>query len=229
MDKVKTFIKNEITGWNTFEVSWLAFACAVIIGLSLYWGDNLMGIISATTGVACVVCTAKGKLSAYIFGVINTVLYALIAYNAKYFGDFQLNMFYYLPCQFWGLYVWNKNMNPETQEVNKRRMTNKSRLFLTLGIAIGVLVYGRFLKALGGNLPYVDALSTVASIVAMIVSIKMYMEQWIIWICVDVVTVIMWGYAFANGNDSISTLVMWIVYLLNAVFAYFKWRKEANN
>ena len=83
------------------------------------------------------------------------------------------------------------------------------------------------MKWLGGALHFIDALSTVVSVVAMIVSIKMYAEQWILWIVVDVVTVIMWVIAFAQGNDSISTLLMWIVYLGNAVVMYVKWIKEA--
>ena len=80
---------------------------------------------------------------------------------------------------------------------------------------------------MGGNLPYVDALSTVVSVTAMIVSIRMYSEQWILWIIVDVVTVIMWAAAFARGEDSIATLVMWAVYLVNAVIMLVKWEKEA--
>ena len=61
----------------------------------------------------------------------------------------------------------------------------------------------------------------------MIISVKMFMEQWIIWIVVDVVTVIMWVVAFSRGNESMATLLMWIVYLVNAVIMYFKWAKEA--
>ena len=37
----------------------------------------------------------------------------------------------------------------------------------------------------------------------------------------------MWAIAFAQGNDSIATLLMWIVYLGNAVMMYVKWIKEA--
>ena len=44
-----------------------------------------MGMISSTTGVICVVCTGKGKLSAYLFGLINSVLYAIIAFEAAYY------------------------------------------------------------------------------------------------------------------------------------------------
>ena len=82
-DRVRTYIKEEISGWRRWEIIWLVFACAVITGLSIYWHDSIIGIISATTGVACVVCTGKGKLSAYVFGAIDVVLYAIISYQAS--------------------------------------------------------------------------------------------------------------------------------------------------
>jgi len=219
-------LKNEFLGWKKIEVLWLLIACVVITALSIYWGDTLMGIISATTGVACVVCTAKGKLSAYVFGLVNCVLYAIIAFKAKYYGEVCLNILYYAPLQFYGFYVWQKNMNNETHEVNKKRMTNKLRLILAAVVIIATVAYGYFLDILGGELPYVDALSTVVSVVAMIISIKMYTEQWALWIVVNVVTVIMWCVAFINGSDSVATLLMWMVYLLNSVFAFIKWKKE---
>ena len=59
---------------KAWEVVWLLLATAVIIGLSVYWKDIWMGIVSATTGVICVICTGKGKLSAYLFGLVNSVL-----------------------------------------------------------------------------------------------------------------------------------------------------------
>ncbi len=222
-------IKNEVSGWKTWEITWLIVACSVICGLSIYWKDNLMGIISATTGVACVVCTGKGKLSAYVFGAINTLLYAIIAYNARFYGEVMLNAFYYFPLQFYGLYVWSHNMNEETKEVCKKQMNIKGRTAMFGIVVVATVIYGLILQKLGGQLPYVDALSTVVSVVAMIVSIKMYAEQWLLWIIVDIVTVVMWAVAFLNGSDSIATLLMWIVYLFNAIVMYFKWKKEAVN
>ena len=227
-DKIKIFIKEELAGWRKWEVLWLLIACGAIAGLSIYWHDSLMGIISATTGVACVVCTGKGKLSAYIFGTVNVVLYAIISYHARYYGEVMLNALYYFPMEFYGFYVWHKHMNIETHEVEKKRMNAGGRIKLVLVTAAGTVAYGLVLKALGGALPFVDALSTMASVVAMVISVKMYMEQWVIWIVVDIVTVIMWAVAFAGGNESIATLLMWIVYLGNAVIMYFKWNKEAS-
>lgn len=226
MEKIKAFIKNEITGWKPLEVTWLLIACAVITGLSIYWGDNLMGIISATTGVACVVCTGKGKLSAYIFGLVNCVLYAIISYNAKLYGEATLNTIYYVPMQFYGFYVWSKNINSETNEVHKRHMTNKDRLLLLLGMVLSTIIYGFILKAMGDAMPFIDSFTTVSSVFAMIISIKMYSEQWWIWIVVDIMTVIMWGISYINGTEAIATLLMWIIYLGNAFIMCFKWEKE---
>ena len=223
---MKKFIKEELCGWKTFEVTWLLAACAVITGLSVYWGDTLMGIISSTTGVACVVCTGKGKLSAYLFGLVNSVLYAIIAFQATLYGETMLNALYYVPMQFVGFYVWSKHMNEETHEVEKRHMKNRGRIIMVAAIAVATVAYGFLLKYLGDAMPFVDSFTTVSSVVAMIVSVKMFAEQWWIWIAVDVFTVYMWACNFAAGNDNIATLLMWIVYLGNAIIMCIRWEKE---
>lgn len=224
---MKKFIKEELSGWKMSEVSWLLLACTIITCLSVYWGDSLMGIISATTGVACVVCTGKGKLSAYVFGLINCVLYAIIAYQAKYYGEVMLNTIYYVPMQFVGFFTWRKNMNAETHEVNKRHMSNKSRLLLLISIVVGTVVYGYLLKYLGGELPFVDSFTTVSSVIAMIISIKMFSEQWWIWIAVNVFSVYLYVVDTIKGGNSYATILMWSTYLLNAIIMLIKWEKEA--
>lgn len=109
MEKVKKFAKNEFTGWKKWEVVWLILATIIITGLSIYWGDNLRGITAAVTGVICVILTGKGKMSCYIFGLVNTILYAVIAFGAKYYGEVMLNALYYVPMQFVGWFMWKKH------------------------------------------------------------------------------------------------------------------------
>ncbi len=223
---MRDFIRKELSGWKAWEVTWLLVACAIICGLSIFWHDTVMGIISATTGVACVVCTGKGKLSAYIFGLVNSILYAIIAYQATLYGETMLNALYYVPMQFYGFYVWNKNMNSQTNEVKKQHMTNRIRILWLLILIAGTIGYGFVLKFLGDALPFIDSFTTVSSVVAMIISVKMYSEQWWLWIAVDIFSTIMWLITFLNGNESIATLLMWIVYLGNAIIMCVKWEKE---
>ena len=227
MRKVRTWLQNEISGWKKWEVVWLITACAIIVALSIYWKDTWMGILSATTGAACVICTGKGKLSAYVFGLVNSVLYAIISYQAALYGETMLNALYYVPMQFVGFYTWSRHMNTETNEVIKKNMKWTGRLMMTAFILAGTIGYGLLLRAMGDAMPFVDAFTTVTSVAAMLISVKMFAEQWWIWVVVDIVSVYMWFQSFLQGQEYIATLIMWLVYLVNAVIMLVKWEREA--
>ena len=226
---MRQIIKNELCGWKRTEVLWMVIACSVITGLSLYWGDSLIGIVSSVSGVACVVCTGKGKLSAYLFGLVNSVLYAIISYKATLYGETMLNALYYVPMQFVGFYVWSRHIDQATGEVVKKRMRPVGLGIMFVSIVAATVVYGLLLKQLGDAMPFVDAFTTVASVVAMIISVRMYAEQWWIWIAVDVFSVYMWWCDFQRGSDNMATLLMWAVYLGNAIIMLVKWEKEARS
>lgn len=220
------FVKNEISGWKRSEVLWLFFSCAVICALSVYWGDSLMGMVSSVTGVAYVVCNGKGKLSAYIFGTVNCVLYSIIAFNSKLFGETMLNALYYLPMQFVGFFAWKKHMNNETKEVMKLHMSSKGRIITAVSVVIATILYGLLLKTFNDAMPYIDSFTTTASVIAMVVAIKRYSEQWWLWTAVNAVSIYMWWCDFSSGSDNIATLLMWIVYFATGIIMLIKWEKE---
>lgn len=225
-EKLQTYLKSEFTGWRKIDILWLAVATAVILSLSVYWRDSVIGIIAALTGVWCVILTGKGKRSSFIFGTVNVVFYALIAMKAKYYGEVMLNLLYYFPMNFVGWFLWKRHMNDESGEVIKSSLPIKKSLVLYGCTAAAIFLYGLVLKAMNGTLPFIDSMSTVVSVIAQILSVKRLTEQWVLWIVVDVVTVIMWAVNFANGGESIATLLMWSIYLLNAIFMYIKWKRE---
>ena len=227
MKSLKTIIKQELTGWKKWQVLWLAFAIITILGVSIQQGDTWIGIIASVTGVICVVLCGMGRVSNYLYGTINVILYAYIAWKAKYYGDVMLNLLYYLPTNFIGWAAWNKHINAETNVVYKKRMTLKQDMLLAIISIVSVAGYAYILRLLGGNLPIVDSMSTVFSVIAQILMIKRFMEQWVIWIVVDVVSVIMWIAALSTEGASIAVLLMWAVYLANAVIMFVKWYRES--
>lgn len=227
MKNIFDVIKREFTGWKMWQIVWMLLANSVILGVSLYLGDTALGILASLTGVSCVILCGMGKLSNYIFGTINVVLYAIVAWKAKYYGDVMLNLLYYFPTNLLGFFVWSKHINQENNEVYKKRMTLKQDIVLGIVSVAGVLGYSYILKKLGGNLPIVDSMSTVFSVIAQILMIKRFVEQWIIWIIVDIVSVIMWIAAFFTGGESVAVLMMWSVYLANAVIMFVKWNRES--
>lgn len=224
--KIKSFIKNELLGWKIHEIIWIIISCILIISLSVYLNDNIIGIISSLTGIMYTICAGKGKLSAYIFGVVNCTLYAFISYKAGLYGETMLNALYYFPMQFIGFFIWSKNINEETHEVNKFHMKNRERIITVILIIVLTYIYGLILSHFGDSLPFWDSFTTTASVIAIIISIKMYSEQWWIWFAVNSASIYMWWINFTVQKDNIATLIMWALYLINGIILGIKWELE---
>lgn len=231
----ENIIKKIMTKYHIrFVHIWLFVATLTIIALSLYWKDTFIGIVSAATGVICVILTADGKRSSYVWGLINCVTYAYVSYLNGLYGETMLNLIYYVPMQFIGFYLWSKNMNKVAEadgssSENFVKVNKVGRLEMTIyivGMIVGVIGYGIFLKNIGDALPFIDSFTTVLSVFAAIFQVRRMAEQWILWILIDTASVAMWGITMYNGSDNIGTLIMWIVYLANAVYGWVSWKKN---
>lgn len=220
---MKNFIKKEFSTWKWYDYVWLVLANSIILGLSLYWGDGIIPIISAMTGITCVIFVSKKMMLNYVVGAINVGLYAYLAFSSKLYGDAMLNAFYYFPCQFIGLWLWSKSSKSEDGEVKAKKLTAKQRFILVLISFVAIIAYSFVLKMLGGNIPFIDATSTVLSVIAMILMMKQYLEQWYIWVVVNSVSIVMWAISIKGGSGDMSTLIMWVLYLLNSIYGLTNW------
>jgi len=217
-------IRNFFADWTLFEKIWLSVFTLIILVLSLYWKDSVIGVIASLTGIWNVVLVAKGKVSNYYFGMIAVTTYAYVAYNQHYYGEVMLNMLYFLPMQFVGLYFWNKKRAAnQSSQIKVSYMPNKQRVFWLLITLTAIFLYGLVLKKLGGNLPFFDSASTVMSVIAMILMVFIFVEQWILWILVDIITITMWIKVLLNGGNDIAILIMWTAFLVNAIYGLYNW------
>ena len=218
--------------WTMFEKVWLFVATVVIIVLSLLWDETLLGFIASITGIICVVLAAKGKLLNYLFGIINAATYGYVAYTYGLYGEAQLNWIFYVPLQFVGFVLWYKHRKKAEElkfngeDIHARRLTVKMWGVLGLLIAISYVAYSFYLNEIGSNLATLDGLAVVLSVFANFLMIFRFTEQWLLWITVNILTVILWIVVLikSGGNDW-TVLAMWIAFLINAIYGYINWLK----
>lgn len=224
-------MRKYIKDWNLFEKLWLLVFTLVNIYLFFAWHDTWIGLTASLTGMLCVVLTAKGKISSFYWGLINILTYSYVAYNSAYYGDVMLNMLYFLPMTFVGIYYWKKNSkkNKETINLIVRSLDWRNKIVWFLISLIIIFDYGLFLKWLNGTLPFIDSITTVFSIVATIMLTKRLTDQWFYWIMVDIWSIVMWVYIFFRDGNEVSMLVMWSAFLVNALYGYYNWRKMEKN
>lgn len=195
---------------------------------------DVVGSVAGIAGVLCVVLVAKGNIWNYLFGIINVSMYAYISYKAALYGDAALNALYYVPMQFIGWWQWRKrgaamlqaDADGRSMQVKARRFTWNQRILLALGCAVGVIAVGYVLKHFGDPQPFKDSATTVLSIVAQALMALAFMEQWVLWIITNVVSVIMWCICVARGEAHAAVMViMWAFYLLNSLNGLRVWLK----
>lgn len=216
--------KNYFSDWTLFEISWLIISTLTMLTLSIIWGDSPMALISGVTGIISVVLCAKGKISTYAFACVNVGLYAIIAYQNRLFGEVMLNGFYYLPMNIVGFYMWRKQKD-DAGTVIVRRLTPKQIILLIIGLLIAIIAYWRVLVALGGNLQLIDSITTILSIVAFLLQIGRFMEQWILWMIINVFSITMWSLLLGTPEGSVTMIIMFSAYLINGVYGFRNWLK----
>jgi nicotinamide mononucleotide transporter len=218
-----------LKSWTRFEMAWLFTFTMINVYLFFAWSDSLIGLISSFSGMLCVVLVAKGKISNYYFGIIQTLTYAYIAYGYGLYGEAMLNALFYFPIQFIGIYLWRKNKTVhgvKGEDVKVRSLSKMGWLYTLLTIFILTIGYGFFLKYLGGNNVWTDSATNVLSIAAQIMMLKRLTEQWLLWIAVNVLSIFLWlSVLLSQGGNDFSMLVMWSAFLVNSIYGYLNWRK----
>lgn len=193
---------------------------------------DLLGSAAGIAGVLCVVLVAKGSIWNYLFGLVNVLLYAYISYKASIYGDAALNALYYLPMQFIGWWQWRKRgaamSESEAQggsvQVKARRLTSRQRVAMTLCCLAAILLFGLLLRHIGDPQPFKDSTTTVLSIVAQALMALAFMEQWVLWIITNIVSVLMWVVCAMRGEaHAMVMVIMWIFYLLNSINGFRVW------
>ncbi|SHK25353.1 nicotinamide riboside transporter PnuC [Hespellia stercorisuis] len=223
MERVKKFFGD----WTMFEKAWLTISSILMIVLSLIWGDSILALLSGLAGTISVVLCAKGKIENYAFGLFQAVTYAFLCFQSHIYGEVMYNILM-VPMIIIGFISWRKNMASGNEEVKARNLTPKGWIILIIGSIAAVAGYSMVLKMLGGSFAMIDATSTTLSVIATLLMLARYSEQWVMWVIVNVASVILWGMALMKGDSGAITLVvMWSAYLFNSVYGYINWRKMA--
>ncbi|HDX0981338.1 TPA: nicotinamide riboside transporter PnuC [Pasteurella multocida] len=219
-------VKNEfLGGWKPFEVAWLSLFLIAQIVIYIQNPDSILGMISGISGILCVVFVSKGKVSNYFFGLIFAYTYFYVAWQANYLGEMNTVLYVYIPAQFIGYFLWRENLQKGSEgaeSVIAKSLTLKGWAIVLGTITIGTLLFVQALNAAGGSSTGLDGLTTVIVVVAQLLMILRYREQWLLWIALNVISIVLWTQA---KEGSLTMVTMYSAYLLNSLYGYYNWTK----
>ena len=220
------FIKFELKNWGNLEKFIFPLLIILIIVLAIINKDNKISIIASTCGITYTILAGKGKISCYFIGIFGTLCYAYLAFKNGFYANCLLYALYYFPMEIIGILKWKNHIHKITKEVIKKRIGIKNFIKLIIIASIISILCALILKISKGKFPILDSCSTVFSILGMYLTVKRCIEQWYIWLFVNILTAIMWYYSYIRGEKILSILIMWIIYICLAIYFGYTWKKE---
>ncbi len=210
------------------HVEYTVLFLVYLILITNYWlnNDSVIALLSAFFGITYTALAGKGKPVCYLFGVSGSGLYSYLAFSNALWGNLLLYMCYYIPMQVIGFFQWNKNLKKHKNEIIKTSLSAKDACLILIISTVFSIAAIFILHYLGDTNPVIDGVTTILSIVGMYLTVKRCIEQWIAWMIVNILSLIMWLNIALSGEKVFSTVIMWGVYFLLAIYFYITWRKE---
>lgn len=208
---------------------------------------SLSGLVSFT-GILNVVLISFGKMSNYFWGLIGVILSCFFSFSFGYSGYAQLNLFFYLPFQFIGWYIWQKTfIFKKNSSLNIRN--SKWWIVLIFSLVICLLLtffwyyeipifHYALVKTNYAylNQPIIHIFDSIINSIAIIASILMFLrlkEQWILWLILNIFQFIMFAGISNIGKNfpiiiNINMLIQTIFFIANTIFGFLIWSGYLN-
>lgn len=182
---------------------------------------TVLNFISAVCGVVCIFFCAKANISNFAFGLVNTVVYAVYLAYWHIWGTMCLEIFFYFPINILSWIVWARHRDIyENEKTMAKKLTARQDVFVGVLVIASTVVYHAILVRVGGNVAWLDAATVAIGIIATILEMLRFREQYVLWLITDVVAVAM----FIQHFDPVY-LTKKSIYLIMAVIGLINWCK----
>lgn len=182
---------------------------------------TVLNFISAVCGVVCIFFCAKANISNFAFGLVNTVVYTIYLWYWHIWGTMCLEMFFYFPVNIISWVIWARHRDTfELEKTKAKKLTYTQDAAVGAVVIVSTIIYHAILVRVGGNVAWLDAATVAIGIIATILEMLRYREQYVLWLITDVVAVAM----FIQHFDAVY-LTKKSIYLIMAVVGLINWCK----
>lgn len=184
----------------------------------------LVEIIGTLVGLLYLWLEYRASIYLWVASVVMPAIYLFIYYDAGLYADFGINL-YYLIIALYGWAAWRYGFSlgkgMQGEELPISHCPRKLWLPLaTLTTLLFVAIAWVLINLTDSTVPYADAFTTALSVVGMWMLARKYIEQWWVWLVVDVASAALYIY-----KDLYFTAALYAFYAVVVFFGYRKWKK----
>ena len=191
--------------------------------------EQYIEILGTAVGLIYLWQEYRASIYLWITSIIMPAIYLYVYYQAGLYADFGINI-YYLVIALYGWLAWRDNFSLRGKRKESKELSISHirqgviiRLALLFLAAWAIISY-ILIHYTNSTVPFTDAFTTALSIVGMYMLARKYIEQWWVWLVVDITSCALYIY-----KELYFTAALYALYAIIAIFGYRKWKQLMNN
>ena len=169
-------------------------------------------------GVINIVLLVRRSIWNYPFALAMVAIYARIFFQAKLYSDALLQIFFFA-VNLYGWWQWRRSQAREG-DIRVEVMSARQRIGWAAGCTVGIVLWGGLMhRFTDASYPWWDAGVAIVSIAAQIMLARRLLENWMLWIGVDIVSIGLYA-----AKELWLTMVLYAVFLALAIWGWMDWR-----
>lgn len=209
--------------WWLWGVSLFIVTVSNIIGGEV----DLLTLVATWVGITSLIFAAKGNVFAQILMIVFSVLYGIISFRFRYWGEMMTYLGMSMPMAIWSTITWMKNPSEGGKgEVAIRRLEKRHFIFL---LALSVVVTGAFyfvLRALDTPNIVFSTISVTTSFLAASLTMLRSSYYALGYAANDVVLVALWSLAAMQNPVYTPVVINFLIFFMNDMYGFVSWKKR---
>lgn len=220
-------LNNPFAGMTKFE--WALWGCSVVVVLvcSFFSKEkSVLSVITSLVGVTGLIFVAKGNVWGQITTCIFSVMYAIVSWENKYYGEMITYVGMTMPIALLSIVSWLKNPYKQTAEVKVNRIGGRewiAAILLTIGVTIAFYF---ILRALGTAQLWLSTFSVTTSFLASYLMFRRASFYAIAYSANDLVLIGLWVLASVQDISYLCMAVCFLVFLANDIYGFISWTRR---
>lgn len=182
---------------------------------------NWIEIVGATCGIVYLYYEYMANIKMWPTGILMSIFYVVVFIDSKFYAFACINVYYILAA----IYGWIKWKNSKGEDEASIAIVHTPVRYIPFLVVSTVIVFGIIYYILtnytDSPVVYGDTIVTTLSIIAMWMLAQRYVEQWLLVIVLNVISV------FLYFNQHLyPTSAMYLIYAIVSVLGYFSWKNK---
>jgi nicotinamide mononucleotide transporter len=177
-------------------------------------------ILGFITGALCVWLAARENIWNWPIGIANNIFYFVVFWRSKLYADACLQVVYLL-ISIYGWYKW-AHRDSAKHELSVTRVLLRNVIILAaITSASTLILHGVLARYTDSTVPWGDGLTTAMSLTAQYMMSRKLLENWLLWITVDIIYVGLYTY-----KHLYLTAVLYAIFIGMCAYAHVNWKKS---